>query len=337
MKKYVPEGFTLVELLVVIAIIGILIGLLLPAVQAAREAARRMQCSNNMKQWSLALHNYHDTFQGFPMFTSWGSDPDHGSFNTEYSIHARILSHIEQGHFMDGLDFGSYTWRVYSSKSAINSLIDDRLLFPCPILNCPSESQNRIKTITYPTVNTTAGTNYVFCLGSGSGEGYYLDEKKNDGIFGFVQTSLANVLDGTSNTLALSESLLGFEHVPENPQGKDWRRMNSLGEGDVSVYKEADLESEKANATLSQRGFPWIAGRVLASGFGAWKLPNADQPAIWLRGKELIYWGAASEHPGCVNASMADGSVRTISDTIDLAVWRSIASAAGNEMIANDL
>ncbi|MDO5580207.1 MAG: DUF1559 domain-containing protein [Planctomycetia bacterium] len=335
--KNLNKGFTLVELLVVIAIIGILIGLLLPAVQAARESARRMQCTNNMKQWVLALHNYHDTFNGFPMFTSWGSDSTHGSFNTEYSIHARILSHIEQGQFMNGIDFGSYTWKVYATKSAINSLIDDRLAFPCPILNCPSESQNRLKTITYPTVNTTAGTNYVFCLGSGTGDGFYLDGKKNDGIFGFVQTSFANILDGTSNTLALSESLLGFENIPETPEGKDWKRMNSLGAGDVSVYKEADLESEKPLATLSQRGFPWITGRVMSTGFGCWKLPNAEQPAIWLRGKELIYWGAASEHPACVNASMADGSVRTISDTIALDVWRAIASAAGNESIANEL
>ena len=94
-------GFTLVELLVVIAIIGILIGLLLPAVQAARETARRMQCANNVKQWTLALTNYSDVQNGFPQFTSWGRSAADGKvYDTAFSIQARILPYIEQGAFM---------------------------------------------------------------------------------------------------------------------------------------------------------------------------------------------------------------------------------------------
>ena len=138
-------GFTLVELLVVIAIIGILIGLLLPAVQAARETARRMQCANNVKQWTLALTNYSDVQNGFPQFTSWGRSAADGKvYDTAFSIQARILPYIEQGAFMQGIDFGDYDkYRVYWQKTALNSALFDKMDFPCPTLACPSEDQPR--------------------------------------------------------------------------------------------------------------------------------------------------------------------------------------------------
>ncbi|MDO4587636.1 MAG: DUF1559 domain-containing protein [Planctomycetia bacterium] len=337
MSKNRKSGFTLIELLVVIAIIGILIGLLLPAIQAAREAARRMQCINHLKQWTLALHNYHDVQGGFPQFTSWGINPSTGLVvDTGFSIHSRILPFIEQGEFMQGINFGDYNWRVYSNKSAINSLLNDRLLFECPILGCPSESQNRIKTLTFPTVNTTAGTNYVFCVGSGTGDGYCLDYYRNDGIFKFVQTNFAMITDGTSNTMAMSESLLAFESIPSSPKGKDWKRMNALDPlgSTLSAYQGLNLESFKDASTYSQRGFPWISGRMTTTGFAAWKTPNEELPAIWLRGAELLYWGAASDHPGMVNGSMADGSVRPFNNTINRTVWQAISSANGNEIVS---
>src|SRR6188768_2081419 len=91
-------GFTLVELLVVIAVIGILVALLLPAVQAAREAARRMQCSNHLKQWSLALHNYHDTYKSFP--STGGFFASHG-----WGFMPMMLPHIEQAGMADQVNF----------------------------------------------------------------------------------------------------------------------------------------------------------------------------------------------------------------------------------------
>ncbi|MDO5554795.1 MAG: DUF1559 domain-containing protein [Planctomycetia bacterium] len=338
------RAFTLVELLVVIAILGVLIALLLPAVQAAREAARRMQCTNNVKQWVLALHNYHDVQVGFPQFTSCGTDATHGTFNTGYSIHARILPYIEQGQFMDGIDFGAYDTRIYTNKSAVNELLYDRLFFPCPILTCPSESQPGLQEGTVQgdssgEIRKQAGTNYMFCLGSGSGEGYYLESLKNDGIFRNLPTSFATIIDGTSQTLAVSEGLLAFEEPPSDPTGKAWRRMNAISglEGassDLADYKEADLTAYKSGAKYSQRGFIWMVGRATSTGFGTWKRPNEELPSVWFRGKELLYWGAASEHAGGVNAGLADGSVRAISNTIDLPVWRALSTAAGCETVS---
>ena len=331
------RAFTLVELLVVIAIIGILIALLLPAVQAARESARRMQCTNNIKQWTLALHNFHDVRGGFPTFTSWVKN-DPSQTETCFSVHARILPYIEQGNFMDGVDFANYDWRVYTFKSSINTNLYDRLFFPCPILVCPSESEPQYQEISIPGGDTVrqAGTSYRFCLGSGAGDGYYLSSLKNDGFIRNVPTTMATVIDGTSNTLAVSESLLAFESAPAQPEGEQWRRMNAISNlggtsADIADYKEANLESYKTYATYSQCGFPWMVARATNAGFGAWKVPNEHLPSIWFRGQELLYWGASSEHRGCVNAATVDGAVHTISDSIDREVWRALASADQGE------
>jgi len=327
-------GFTLVELLVVIAIIGILIGLLLPAVQAAREAARRMQCSNNVKQWCLATTNYADVQRGLPPFTSWGKSGTTSGLDTGYSIHARILPFIEQGQFMIGVDFGDYdNYRVWSGGSAINSKIFDKLDFPCPILWCPSEDQER-KALQPRNDNIYANNvNYVFCTGSGVGEANNLNNGKNNGAFRFIQTSFATLTDGTSNTMTVSEARMQFSSFP-GCEERWMDRLSILGEGTYATYIDPELESMKSQATLTHRGSPWIAGRHYATGYSAYSEPNAKVPGIWLRGTELVFEGASSNHPGIVVVGYADGSVHNVSDTVDLKVWRAISTAAGRETLS---
>ena len=352
------SGFTLVELLVVIAIIGILIGLLLPAVQSAREAARRMKCTNNLRQWSLALQTYHDSMGGFPLFTSWW---DHDSTETPktdeeeknrimgYSIHSRILPYIEWGAFMAGIDIADYKYRLFSRGSAPNEIIYPQLLFPCEILGCPSESAPRIRQIQKIPNDPSqvyvddAGTNYMFCCGSGVGEGYCLDDKKNDGLFGLAPRSLDSITDGTSNTLVISEALLAPTTAQASAPEKEVCRYSVVGNlsgESLSQYSEEEnfdwekFTREKLQTATSfngNRGCPWLCGRIYASGFSTYAPPNAERLGIWYRGKELLYYGTGSCHHGVVNAGMADGSVRTVSESIDLKIWRAASTIKGHE------
>ncbi|MDD3470355.1 MAG: DUF1559 domain-containing protein [Thermoguttaceae bacterium] len=338
MKSYRKNrAFTLVELLVVIAIIGILIALLLPAVQAAREAARRMQCSNNLRQWTIALHNYHDTMSLFPQFTSWGQLKG-GTIQTGYSIHARILPYVEQGAFMRGVDFGDYdNWRVFSGGTAINASIFDRLIFECPILSCPSESEARRHLEPRNNNIYSAGTNYFFCTGSGVDNHNNLDDYGNNGLFGYRQKSMAVMQDGTSQTMIVSEALLAFASAPTEPTKKDWNRLFILEPNGKlpSAYRNLDLTrlAESAGSMGTHRGFPWIASRHYASGYSAYSPPNAEVPGIWLRGYESTFNHATSNHSGVVNVGMGDASVRAIGDSVDLTVWHAMATTQGGETV----
>ena len=330
------RGFTLVELLVVIAIIGILIGLLLPAVQAAREAARRMQCMNNVKQWGLALANYSDTQGALPQFTSWGASASSSTtLDTGYSIHARILPYIEQGAFMQGIDFGDYdVYRVWSNKTALNLNIADKLDFPCATLWCPSEDQPK-KALQPRNENLYANnTNYVFCTGSSVGRANNLNSGHNNGAFRFVQTSFATFTDGTSNTMTTSEARMQFETAPGVVNERDLDRMSVLGAGTVDDYVNPDLSRLIPEATLTHGGSPWIAGRHYATGYAAYVAPNAKLPDVWLRGTELLFEGASSNHPGIVVVGLGDGSARNVSETIQLETWRALATTSGSESVA---
>ena len=349
-------GFTLVELLVVIAIIGMLIALLLPAVQAARESARRIQCRSNLKQWGIALHHYHDIHNALPrMEERWQdtSDPPQvvwtgfpTTANTGLSIHARLFPYIEQGAFIMA-HAHVLQEPLYSDRTALNLNIDPLLDYLCPMLVCPSESEAKTQTraTSGPSGNVrpVAATNYVFCNGTGIGPFCEIGAVTvKDGLFSRWTTDMSMMADGTSNTLAISESLIAPSDASPTTDRKVWRRILMLdiatGEGS-NGWENIDLLAAAQSADPApsggSRGFPWLSSRGTSTGFSTYYVPNAGIPGNWIRGVgNSNYNFTSSDHVGGVGACFGDGRVITISDSISLAIWHAASTCAGGETIA---
>ena len=193
--KSSKKGFTLVELLVVIAIIGILIALLLPAVQAAREAARRMQCTNNLKQLSLATHNYHDTFGTFPSgFIYYGSGSDG---TPTWAAMALILPFIESSSLYDQLGVSERRLADVFGTSDEYLLTEPNSAFRCP--SCPMGELNEYREMNSQQI---AGSNYLGNMGM---ENCKRDSETRGMFFGNSRLGMKNISDGTSNTILFGE------------------------------------------------------------------------------------------------------------------------------------
>src|SRR4051794_21838464 len=215
MKKTTRRGFTLIELLVVIAIIAVLIALLLPAVQAAREAARRAQCVNNLKQLGLAIHNYHSSVGVFPpgiVTTQDGNFSGNGLGTwTTWSPQAMLLPYLEQTPLYNAANFSWACCFDGPDADAINSTV---YLTRIGSFLCPSDGN----------AGTEQINSYVGCLGSSTRQAP-ADGVTNgvfqvyDGNFRTASVTIAQATDGTSNTIAFSEALVGTSGKLNNYRG----------------------------------------------------------------------------------------------------------------------
>lgn len=299
-------AFTLIELLVVIAIIAILIGLLLPAVQKIREAANRMKCSNNLKQIGLALHNYEGVYGSFPQARN--------PFPLVHSGLSRLLPFVEQDNLQRLVDYTTpptSPQNVQASQTRVS-------LFICP--TDPARGQ--------VTGQPDFGTNYVANNGSGN-MGFGLIAS-GDGLFTQSPIRIADITDGTSNTIAFSESVLGNGQVPASPSQADVRYVVLEVPGGTDPTPSAC--DSAAGVWSGRRGAKWIDGHYGNSLYNHFYAPN---PQKWDCGNGSHNKGlstARSFHSGGVNGLLADGSVKFIRNSVTLPVWQGLATRAGGEV-----
>ena len=337
-------AFTLVELLVVIAIIGMLIALLLPAVQAAREAARRMTCSNNMKQWVLASHNFHDTNQYFPSQWSYGTDVIHERFGVNF----QLLPFMEQAARQDAI-------KSYATATWLPSVDVDPMARTARLATmlCPSDPGSKELAMLGGNHNHQgARTNIVYSLADcaarvdevndspyekdtalSTGKDIVIKSKASGegdcthrSLFHFYKRgSIDGVTDGLSNTIVISESVSG-----------NWAEQNI--KGSAAVYPDFDAgtwvskpslcmgirngSTYKYGGSVTTHNHPrcgnYLDGLPLSSAFMTIMPPNS--PSCVKYANEQFRVGmltATSHHTGGVNCGLLDGAVRFVTDSVD--------------------
>jgi prepilin-type N-terminal cleavage/methylation domain-containing protein/prepilin-type processing-associated H-X9-DG protein len=363
----VTNAFTLIELLVVIAIIGILIGLLIPAVQKVRGAAARAQCANNLKQLVLAMHHHHDALGSFPYARKYDSDAGTGFFGW----YENILPYVDQVNVYNGFvgllqtpvprppgwnmqPTSAYDVRTPENYAARTALIKT---FWCPSDRGPALFHTTPKNPwNDPQRFDRALGNYRGCVGPGNMYGQVPSwppqpNRVRPGIFhtypnqsyqaqidspnwswkgvDTARTRISDIRDGTSNTIMLSEGLVGTYDNPGSSADlspESWPTM-----GDITTATMGGSLFSAFNTPNSSSPDSFFGRCPQGWGDSGYNAPCES----WSGNSYTTHAAARSGHSGGVNVGLADGSVRFVTDRIDVAAWQALSTRAGGEVIAD--
>jgi prepilin-type N-terminal cleavage/methylation domain-containing protein/prepilin-type processing-associated H-X9-DG protein len=333
------HAFTLIELLVVIAIIAILIGLLLPAVQKVREAAARIKCANNLHQLGLALHNYESTNRKFP---PCGVYPQAGTLSDNWSVHAQILPYLEQANLYKLVDF--------TQPANVQDLVTRQRI---SIYVCPSEVNDMLKPATSTTgpnaINrwpTTYGANVGTWMvwnpntGTGGDGAIPFTSQPNGGL------TVGSYSDGLSNTIAFAEV-----------KAYTWNRVSNTSLAATTPPPTTVADVLALGGTLNTTSVPsghtgWTEAQTFHVGVTFVLTPNTptllnvngtNYDIDQLTSREgssatrisFDVVTSRSYHAGLVNVLLMDGSVRSVTSSIDPATWRALGTRNGGEVVGN--
>ncbi len=346
------RGFTLIELLVVIAIVAILISLLLPAVQSAREAARRVQCTNNLKQIALACHNYESAIGSFPMgnvalnVTADGFGAACTLWKL-YSAFAYILPYMEQGAGYNAYNFqwpclinpnATHGANVTAGTQLVSSYLcpsDQRAAAADPTRYAYAVSQasygmnrGRIENFITNWINASGvAVQYGNTCGYGGGDGMFMPESV---------VKISGVTDGMSNTFLIGE----MSRFPNEQWSTTWMWANLAGAWQDPTWWSNGYRVTGGAFVLAPPNTPAdTTGNILYACFN-----NCNYPPDWLNNaaipggpcNSLGQWAFRSFHPGGVNFAMADGSVRFIKNSVNLNTYRALGTRNLGEVVSSD-
>jgi len=353
-------AFTLIELLVVIAIIAVLIGLLLPAVQAAREAARRSQCVNNLKQISLALHNYESSMGSFPWNQAalsavypvaydgkvpWDPGGSNGGEERTFSALALLLPYVEQTQVYNAINFNFGLNNFGGMSGAADTVQATAIGVTIASFICPSDGTGKGRT----NYRASNGTNWDWWSRE-AGAGPITRPQPGGQTIG----TIGGVTDGTSNTIAFVERNRGdgdgsryspgdvYVGVPASAWGIPTYVMQNPGDQAAlqnSIIPDCVAAAKSGTGTWDWGGYYWATGDYTGAKANFNLGPNSKIPdcSPWGGvGAGIGFYAARSRHPGGVNVGMTDGSVRFIKDLISLQTWYAVATRSGGEVLSAD-
>ncbi len=341
-----PNGFTLIELLIVLGVISVLIGLSIPAIQAAREAARRAQCRQHLRQLGLALQCYHDAHGSYPTCntTALGRKTEGDTFEIrywgEFSPHVRLLPWLDQKELYDAINFDVGTCQPEIVDSIdrqagllISGVQATAQRVSLQIFLCPTDSAN----------GERSAANYRLNMGIGPyPQRSWLHPDSGNGLAHQIGPPIrtSSVTDGLSNTTAFSERLRGSGQAPAAPEREIWARLGGPVGTAEDLILACRISARAANPfpIIYHAGDSWFWRGSDRTFYNHAQIPNGSVP-------DCLHYGVnpaagmttvRSEHPGMVHVAMVDGSVRAVSNSVQLNVWRALGSRNGREIVERD-